>query len=382
MKTHCYPKFLTAIFLFVSASIANAAVVQGLYEAEKIVPNQSSDARAEAMKSALVDVLTKVSGKPGLAAAPEIAPELEKARNYIQQYRYRKIPEKSFLNTDAAVGSQILWLRFDERAVNKLLQKNNLPVWGRTRPQTLVWLGVEQEGGRYVVGSNSQEEARYALENAAKRRGISVLLPLMDLEDQQKVTFADVWTNNQEPIFLASRRYQADAILVGQMSLLANDTWQGRWVLYEGGQGLSWNAQASYVTELLDGGISGTLEILGSRYAQVYDNSSPGSFDIAIIDLKTLDQFAKVSKYLESLEQVKGLYPTHIDNNSVTYRLDIRGNAKGLMQTIKLGNVLASAGTGDTPTSQTGSMQNFESGQQIEIQEAAPTTAHVYRLIP
>ena len=138
MKTHCYHKFLIIILLFIGLSTANAAVVQGLYEAEKIVPNQSKAKRAEAMKSALIDVLTKVSGKPGLATMPEIAPELDKARNYIQQYRYRKIPEKSYLATDAAVGSQIIWLRFDERAVNKLLHKNNLPVWGRTRPQTLV----------------------------------------------------------------------------------------------------------------------------------------------------------------------------------------------------------------------------------------------------
>jgi hypothetical protein len=382
MKTHSHHKFLAVIFLFLVFSSANAAVVQGLYEAEKIVPNQSAEARAEAMKSALIDVLAKISGKPGIGAVPEITPELEKARNYIQQYRYRKIPENSFLSTDAAVGSQIIWIRFDERAVNKLLQKNNLPVWGRTRPQTLVWLAVEQEGARYVVGSNAQEEARFALESAAKRRGISMLLPLMDLEDQQKVTFADVWTNNQEPVFLASQRYQADAILVGQMSLLANDTWQGRWVLYEGGQGLSWNAQSAYLTELVDGGISGSLEILGSRYAQVYDSSSQGSVDIAVIDLQSLDQFAKVSKYLESLEQVKNIFPTHIDHNSVTYRLDIRGNSQGLIQTIKLGNVLAAAGAATVNPGTSGSLQGFESGQQIEIQEAAPTTANVYRLIP
>ena len=379
MKTHCYPKFLLIILLLAGASSANAAVVRGLYEAEKIVPNQSSAARAEAMKSALIDVLAKVSGKPGIGATPEIAPELEKARNYIQQYRYRKIPENSFLTTDAAAGSQIIWLRFDERAVNKLLQKNNMPVWGRTRPTTLVWLAVEQDGARYIVGSNAQEEARFGLESGAKRRGIAVMLPLMDLEDQQKATFADVWTNNQEPIFQASQRYQADAILVGQISLLPNDSWQGRWVLYEGGQGLSWNSQTSSVVDILDGGISGTLEILGSRYAQVYDNSAPSSFDIAIININSLDQYTKVSKYLDSLEQVKSLYPTRIEDNSITYRLNIRGNIKGLIQTIKLGNVLASAG----PESQgsTGATPGFGSGQQIEIQETAPTTAHVYRLI-
>ena len=139
----------------------------------------------------------------------------------------------------------------------------------------------------------------------------------------------------------------------------------------------------TYVNQLLDAGVLGTLEILGSRYAQVYDNSTPGVFDVAVVDIKSLEQFARVSKYLQSLEQVKGVYPTHVDDTSVTYRLDTRGNSKGLIQTIGLGNVLAAVGS---PSGQGnvggGSMQGFQSGQEIEIQETAPTTAHIYRLVP
>jgi len=381
MKTIYQHKFLPVILLFAWFSTANAAVVQGLYESEKVVPNQSKGARAEAMKTGLVEVLTKISGRPDVGTVPDVVTALENPRNYLQQYRYHKIPENSYLTTEAAVGSQILWLRFDETAVNKLLQKNNLPVWGRTRPSTLVWLAVEQDGQKYMIGSNASEEVRFALENEARRRGIAVVLPLLDLEDQQKLTFTDVWNNNQERIFQASMRYQADAILVGHMSLTTSDNWQGRWILYEGGQGLSWNSQGTYASDLLNGGVVGTLEILGSRYAQVYDNSTPGSFDIAITDIKSLDEFARVSNYLGSLEQVKGVYPMHVDNNSVTYRLDIRGNSKGLIQTIGLGNVLAAVSSpGEAGT--TNPMQGLESGQQIEIRESAPTTAHVYRLVP
>ena len=381
MKTFHHHKFLPVILFFALISTAHAAVVQGLYESEKVVPNQSGAARLEAMKSALVEVLAKISGRPDVGTAPDIAAALENPRDYIQQYRYQKIPENSYLSTEAVVGSQILWLQFDERAVNKLLQKNNLPVWGRTRPATLIWLAVEQEGAKFMIGSNAQEEIRYALENEARRRGIAMVLPLLDLEDQQKLTFADVWANNQEPIFQASMRYQVDAILVGRMSVSGNNNWQGRWILYEGGQGLSWNSQGSYANDLLNGGIVGTLEILGSRYAQVYDANTAGSFDIAVTDIKSVDEFARVSNYLDSLEQVKSIYPTHIDKNSVTYRLDIRGNTKGLIQTIGLGNVLAAVSSpgeagGASP------MQGFESGQQIEIRETAPTTAHVYRLVP
>ena len=383
MKTFKFDKFLAVTFILFWISGAQAAVVQGLYESEKVVPNQSKSHRSEAMKTALVEVLAKVSGRPDVGTLPEMAGALEKPANYIQQYRYQKIPDNSYLTTEAAQGSQLIWMQFDVRAVNKLLQKNNLPVWGRTRPSTLVWLAVEQDGARYMIGSNSQEEIRYALENETKRRGVAMVLPLLDLEDQQKLTFADVWNNNQEPVFQASIRYQAEAILVGRISLGASDNWQGRWVLYEGGQGLSWNTQGTFVNQLLDAGVLGTLEILGSKYAQVYDSTTPGVFDVAVVDIKSLEQFARVTKYLKSLEQVKGVYPTHVDDTSVTYRLDIRGNSKGLIQTIGLGNVLAAVGTPSDP-SNAGSnpMQGFGSGQQIEIQETAPTTAHIYRLVP
>ncbi|WP_455200378.1 DUF2066 domain-containing protein [Kaarinaea lacus] len=383
MKTFKFDKFLAVTFLLFWISGTQAAVVQGLYESEKVVPNQSKSHRSEAMKTALIEVLAKVSGRPDVGTLPEMASALEKPANYVQQYRYRKIPENSYLSTEAAQGSQLIWMQFDVRAVNKLLQKNNLPVWGRTRPSTLIWLAVEQDGARYMIGSNSQEEIRYALENETRRRGVAMVLPLLDLEDQQKLTFADVWNNNQEPVFQASMRYQAEAILVGRISLSANDNWQGRWVLYEGGQGLSWNTQGTFVNQLLDAGVLGTLEILGSKYAQVYDGTTPGVFDVAVVDIKSLDQFARVTKYLKSLEQVKGVYPTHVDDTSVTYRLDIRGNSKGLIQTIGLGNVLAAVGTPSDPSNVGSStMPGFQAGQQIEIQETAPTTAHIYRLVP
>lgn len=383
MKTFKFDKFLPAVLFLLWISGAHAAVVQGLYESEKLVRNQSKEQRDEAMKNALVEVLAKVSGRPDVGTLPDIMTAVEKSGNYVQQYQYLKIPDKGYLSTEAVQGSQLIKMRFDEQAVNKLLQKNNLPVWGRTRPTTLVWLAVEQDGARFLIGSNSQEEIRFALDNDAKRRGVAVVLPLLDTEDQQKLSFADVWNNNQEPVFQASHRYQAEAILVGKMNLSANDSWQGRWVLYEGGQGLSWNAQSASVNQLLDTGVLGTLEILGSRYAQVYDDSAPSVFNIAIVDVKTLEQFARVNKYLQSLEQVKGFYASHVDRNSVTFRLDIRGNSKGLVQTISLGNVLATVGTPADRGNPAGNrLEGLEGGQPIQIQETVPTTSHIYRLLP
>jgi len=400
MKTSSTYKFLLSIYLlplcFVLSSItfsAQAAIVQGLYESEMLVASQSKAERDKAMKTALIEVLAKVSGRPDVSTLANIAQALNKPSRYMQQYQYRKIPENSYLVTEAATGSQLMWIQFDEKAVNKLLQNNQLPVWGRTRPATLVWLAVEQDGERFLIGGNSQEEIRFAIEKEAKRNGVAVLLPLLDLEDQTKLNLTDVLNNSQEAIFQASARYQADAILVGRIGLTGGDSWQGRWILYEGGQGLSWNAQGSYAGELVGTGVSGALEILGTRYAQVYDNTTPGVFDIAVMDITSLDQFARVSNYLKSLEQVKELYPTYVDNESVTYRLDIRGNSTGLIQTFALGNVLEvvsspsesgamNANTMNANRMNSNTLTPFATDQTIEVQDTFPTTAHIYRLMP
>ena len=67
----------------------------------------------------------------------------------------------------------------------------------------------------------------------------------------------------------------------------------------------------------------------------------------------------------------------------MTYRLDIRGNTKGLIQTIGLGNVLASIGSPSNPGTTGGNpMLDLAGGKPIEIQQTAPTTAHIYRLVP
>ena len=379
-------RLLTAFYILLTLQAftgAKAAIVEGLYEAEIIVPNQRKEERDQAMRTGLLDVLAKVSGRPDVGTMAGITQAAGESSRYLQQYQYRKVPDTGHVQSEVPQGSQLLWLQFDKDAVDKLLQKNHLPVWGRTRPATMVWLAVEQEGSRYLIGNNTPEELRFMLEAEASRRGLAVVLPLLDVEDQGQVQFADIWANAQEPIFRASARYRADAILVGRMSLAANDTWSGRWILYEGGQGLSWNSQGQQAAEIINSGVLGGIEILASRYAQVYSDSTPGVFDIAITDIYSIEQFARVSDYLKSLEPVAGVFPTRIDGNNVSFRLDIRGNSTGLVQTIALGNVLAAVAQQNPGTS--GSYAgNFSAagGQEIAIQETSGTTAHQYRLLP
>jgi hypothetical protein len=321
-------------------SVSHAAIVNGLYEAEEVVHSQSHSQRNQAMSNALLRVFQKVSGRSKLQSLPAIANALSHPDRFLQQYLYRGINEAKYPVPNAGPRSQLVWFRFDERAVNRLLRSNDISVWGRTRPATLVWLAVEENGQRYMVGSDSQEELLGLLKYTAQRQGMALVLPLLDLEDQRALNFADLWGNFQDSIMNASKRYQPDAVLVGRLTLTSADSWDARWTLYDSGRNLSWEGRDADPTVVLSAGMAGTMEALANHYNQMPDNGSPSAVYLAVTGVDSLKDFARVSKYLNSLEVVKDVKPATIRKDSARFRLDIRGTAESLAQTIKLGSVL------------------------------------------
>jgi len=68
-----------------------------------------------------------------------------------------------------------------------------VPIWGKQRPSTLVWLVVEDEGGRRLIGTDEESEYLSVLKERASVRGIPMLIPLLDLEDNARLKPSDVW---------------------------------------------------------------------------------------------------------------------------------------------------------------------------------------------
>ena len=322
------------------SNAALAVVVKGLYEAEVPVLDQGNEERDRAMTIGLAEVIGKVTGDARAAGYEAVLKATKNPSKFVQQFRYRRI-QKNYQGVVMPEATRMAWFRFDERAVNKMLQKTGLPVWGKTRPVALAWIAVEQDGARFILGGEANEDLRAMLEFEAKRRGLALLLPLMDLEDQQTITFSDVWGEIQVAINKASARYQADAVLVGKLSLSPTDEWQVVWSLFESGSHLRWEGQYPLINDALESGVAGSLDLLARRYAQVFTEDQPGEIELSVGGVTSLHDFARLSKYLKSLGQVKAIYPTRIEPRAVSFRLDIRGDSEGLRQTIALGNTLS-----------------------------------------
>lgn len=319
-----------------------AAVLKGLYEAEVPVSNQGKSERSRAMSVALAEIFARVSGDARAAGIEGLKDAISKPSQYVEQFRYHKITDTRGIS--APEMTEQVWFRFDEQAVNQVLRGNGLPVWGKTRPTTLAWIAVEQDGSRFILGGgDANEDLRLMLEKDARSRGLALLLPLMDLEDQQNMRFGDLWGEFQNAIKAASQRYQPDAILIGRLFLSPSDEWQARWTLIDEGRNLSWQAQYPRMKDVMTVGVAGALELLAKRYAQVFADTDPGEFLLAVDGVSTLKDFARLSEYLKSLGQVTAVLATRVRPDSASFRLDIRGNPEGLRQTIALGNMLAKA---------------------------------------
>jgi hypothetical protein len=312
-----------------------AVEVTDLYESEVAVSSQGRTERHQAVRTALAEVLIKVSGNEQVALLPGIPEILGRSLQFLQQYRYRtETTAPGGLET--AEPQQWLWVRFNQAGLDKALREINVPIWGRTRPRTLLWLAAEQHGRRRLLGGSDESEPLASITDLAKRRGIPLVLPLLDLEDQQRIKVNDVWINFQDNILNASARYPSEAILVGRLLDLGNGRWQGRWSLNLDGQLYDWSHTSRLETALAYG-IEGTASTLAERFVRV-SNSVPGELRILVKDIHNLADFARSERYLRALDDVTEVHPDQIDGDRILFAVKTRSDRQALLEAVRLSN--------------------------------------------
>ncbi len=330
-------------WLFIWGLPAQAAQLEGLYEAEVELADQGRATRATAMAEAMAAVLLKVSGSAAVLSEPVIKSAMEDAARYVQQYRYRNeaMPaEKRHKGKGGAAENRLLlWVGFDSVSIDNLLRRFGFNVWGTARPSTLVWLAVDEGSRRVLVGANDQGLVREVLESEAQRRAIPLRLPLLDLTDQSKVRPVDVWGGFVDNIESASLRYETQAVLIGKLYPLGKE-WEGRWTLRYQGDQYEWQQRAKDVRTVIASGVGGISDYLSQRFAA---SSDPGMDQLAlrIEGVTTMDDFRRINDYLLSLHGVSAVTLRKTDATSSSFLVEIEGGRETVLQAITMGDMLA-----------------------------------------
>ncbi len=310
----------------VATSSAPAAVVANLYEANVPASGRGDAARNAAFATALRMVAVRASGLRD--AGERLSPAtVADARRYVQRFG------------DNPDGT--LQVGFDGDSIDRILAQNDLPVWGRERPLTLVWLSIEDAMGQQSwVGLDAILPETRVLQQVAELRGLPLVWPVMDMEDRMLAGALGNGEQAASRLATLASRYRADGILVGRARRAATGDMTVRWSLHFG-------ETTNETTGSLPEGVQFAADQLSRLYA-----AAAGSVQDVLVDVTAignLQAYAETLNYLEGLTLVRSAAVDHISGDTVRFRLQVRGDAGLLARAIRLGSRLVPEQGGAEP---------------------------------
>lgn len=314
---------------------AMAVQIEGLFESERLVSDQSAEQRTAAVKAGLADVLVRVSGHERTLEHESIKALLERAESYLAQFSYQT--NEKAAGTDQPAFR--LSMRFDGPSLIKVLSDAQLSVWGSNRPSVLTWLAIQGPNGRFVVNNENNPLLAEVLAAEAKRRGVPVLLPLMDLEDERLVSVSDIWGQFSDRISAASVRYSPDAVYSGRF-YRSGSGWNAYWLVQIGSQRQAIELKSDDVRELFAKSVDALAEVLAEKYAVVVSGTSSGDYAFKVVGLKSVEDYAKLNHYLNSLQVVGRVEVARVDDTGVAYRVALKGAVEQFLSVLALDSYL------------------------------------------
>jgi uncharacterized protein len=298
-----------------------------LYAVEVPVEAQTEEERDRAAAQGLLIVLSRLTGLSSVPRGPEIVAAMENPDAYYNRFAF-------VTREQTAAGPQRnLRVTFQPAAIQGLLGRAQLPVWWSKRPNVLVWLVLDNFGEREVLSSTSDHPLVAALQERARLRGLPLVLPLMDLDDNLAVSPADVWGKVGQSLDTAALRYDADLVLIGRISVnrdrvISGQPYRGDWEVWLGDQPLVdnfTNASAQSVAER-------AVDMLANRLAEQFA-VLPRPLQVQRLSVTGLDSaagYAEFMAYLERLEFVERVAVTGLSASAVNIAVASRAETAQL----------------------------------------------------
>ncbi|MCL1137429.1 DUF2066 domain-containing protein [Shewanella pneumatophori] len=311
---------------------AMAAEVKQLDEGIVPIETRSTTLRTQGIKQAFENVILKNSGTQSALTNERIKQQLGSASSLMTQYGYFEQDGELFLKVN-----------FDHKRIIALLREAGLPVWGKQRPLTIVWLVAGENGEREILNDASDTVSRTTFNQESEAKGVPLLFPLMDLDDAMRVGVNDIRGRFADNVASASLRYQAN------YSLLATIEQQGAVYRYQmdlyprekAPQALqmtslvSQSGEASSMEEAVKAIVAATSEYYVGQYA-VADSGQKNSTTIIFTDVAEMQQLVSIERYLSQLSAIKSARVANIQGQSVEFNIDLFGDEADLHRLMAL----------------------------------------------
>ncbi|MBN1684621.1 MAG: DUF2066 domain-containing protein [Gammaproteobacteria bacterium] len=302
-----------------------AAKVQNLYSVQLPISSRSQNERHQAILKAFKIVLIKVSGDPQTIQQPQISTKLKNATQYVQEYSYDTIQ-------DNLQNTPVLNVTFDAQAIDQLLKQNGLFIWKDQRPSIIVWIVIKTlEGLNMMPANETLFQVQEALNKVALARGLLMLFPTLDFTDLKIVQPSDIWIPFLNVLQTASKRYQADSILIIRIDASQPGTLQSHWAFVLNNAPQAWDITASTTENIVQEGMNHLSDFLLNQ-AKNADVTQQNQIQVNITNLKNVSDYIHIFQYLRKLKNVVQVSALNTSKTQADFQLVIKGNIQQLRE--------------------------------------------------
>jgi uncharacterized protein len=320
------------MMFFVAGLLAQTqaqAQASAMGEIRVAVADRSVEARQQALREGLGEVLVRLTGDPAVSSSAAVAPLLRDPSRWAQQFGY-----------EAGVTPDLLMLtaRFDIPILMRELERASVPVWTLTRPGTLFWVVVQRGGAGEILSQGSTDPAVASMLGRAQARGLPVILPVMDAQDVAVIQPADIRGQFDQVIARASARYPS--VFSVTAVLYPGSAPQLRWRLMHMGR-IEESGQIDAMDEaeamrLLVDRVTG---LIAPRY--VVTPGDTRAQRLVIQGVASLDDWRQVTTHIQGLAGVAQLHVANLSGRQLELALQFSGQPSQLPALLGLNPRLA-----------------------------------------
>lgn len=339
-----------ALLCVAAAPVANGATVTDLYSAAVPVADRSAAESERGVVRALAVVLKKITGRGDIDTMPAGRALLDRAQRYV-----------TVIGHEAGGNDLDGWrlrVDFDARAIADALRARGVVLWGQQRPETYVWIVLDDAAGRRFVPETRYPELYELVKARAAERGIPlaragvdptlaaglVTLPAANLLDALVGAPPAAEAPTSDSVTTVAPVQPPK--LGGVLSSTDDQTWRGDWRIVIDGAVTDFQTAGDSPHAAVAAGVERAADALGAHFANpaVFGGDAVG-FHLSVRGVRSAADYGRALRLLRELDVVTTLDVVRVTGDEVSLRLTGRGGLPALAESLRLG-------TGLVPTSE------------------------------
>ncbi|MDO6687969.1 MULTISPECIES: DUF2066 domain-containing protein [unclassified Agarivorans] len=293
---------LSLAFVFFPVS---AAQQNDLYRIEASATGDNKQDQQHAFEL----LMLRLTGDASSSSNALVAKAKGNINPYIQQFSF---------------GDDMISVLFNESKVNQLLMQAQLRLWGKQRPNIILWYANEQNFNRDLLADSSQKEWLQQSRQQAQLLGLPIRLPVMDLEDSMAVNVNDVWGGFDGPLYTASERY-ATPLVLSFRQYPQGQSWQIQWRLLDGTSQVqldSGQVQAS-LEQVGAEAMSAVSASLAARYGVVLGEGEAEASLVSFANVTSINKYVELERFLNQQPSVASVTLHHVQHDIFTFEVQL-----------------------------------------------------------